>query len=300
MASYPFVLIDVFTEKPLSGNPLAVVPGADGLDAETMQAIAREFNFSETTFTLTPRSPGATRRLRSFSPTAEVFGAGHNALGAWWAILERGDVPLPEGETTFWQELGDRVLPVSATWRLGPAPTHRDDSSAAEHRSRTAGPCRARAGALPGSRSARISRVSSLGSSRPVRATSWSRRAASPTSRGFVSTHASSRPWPSLSAVKDAISTVSRRGSLRPWRTREGSFPALASTRTRRREAPPARSRTTSWRGGARPRVSGSKSSKATRSSGRVESRYGCKAIEWKWPDDARSWEKALSASNEW
>ncbi len=119
MASYPFVVVDVFTEKPLSGNPLAVVPRADGLDPETMQAIAREFNLSETTFTLTPRSPRATRRLRSFSPTAEVFGAGHNALGAWWAILERGDVPLPEGETTFWQELGDRVLAVSATCGSG-------------------------------------------------------------------------------------------------------------------------------------------------------------------------------------
>jgi PhzF family phenazine biosynthesis protein len=119
MSSYPFVRIDVFTEKPLSGNPLAVVPGADGLDPETMQAVAREFNLSETTFVLTPRSPTATRRLRSFSPTAEVFGAGHNALGAWWAILERGDIPMPHGDATLWQELGDRVLPVSATGESG-------------------------------------------------------------------------------------------------------------------------------------------------------------------------------------
>lgn len=119
MESYPFVLVDVFTDAPLAGNPLAVVFEAEGLDAARMQALAREFNLSETTFVLPPRSPEATRRLRCFSPTSEVFGAGHNALGAWWAILERGDVPVPEGETTFWQELGERVLPVSATHASG-------------------------------------------------------------------------------------------------------------------------------------------------------------------------------------
>ena len=119
MESYPFVLIDVFTDTPLEGNPLAVVPGADRLDAKQMQAIAREFNLSETTFVLQPQSLAATRRLRSFSPLAEVFGAGHNALGAWWAIITRGDLPLSEGETTLWQELGERVLPVQATCASG-------------------------------------------------------------------------------------------------------------------------------------------------------------------------------------
>jgi PhzF family phenazine biosynthesis protein len=114
MKSHPFVLIDVFTDTPLAGNPLAVLPQADDLDSEQMQAIAREFNLSETTFVLEPRSPDATRRLRSFSPMAEVFGAGHNALGAWWAIIARGDLPVPEGETTLWQELGERVLAVRA------------------------------------------------------------------------------------------------------------------------------------------------------------------------------------------
>jgi PhzF family phenazine biosynthesis protein len=117
--SHPFVLVDVFTDTPLAGNPLAVVPEAEGLDASRMQAIAREFNLSETTFVLPPRSRGATRWLRSFSPIAEVYGAGHNALGAWWAILSRGDVPLAEGETTLHQELGERVLPVSATMASG-------------------------------------------------------------------------------------------------------------------------------------------------------------------------------------
>jgi PhzF family phenazine biosynthesis protein len=119
MSPYPFVLVDVFTETALAGNPLAVVPEGDGLDAGQMQAIAREFNLSETTFVLLPRSREATRRLRSFSPTTEVFGAGHNALGAWWAIVARGDVSVPEGETTLWQELGERVLPVQVTYAAG-------------------------------------------------------------------------------------------------------------------------------------------------------------------------------------
>ena len=248
MASYPFVAVDVFTEKPLSGNPLAVVPEADGLDAETMQAIAREFNFSETTFTLTPRAPGATKRLRSFSPTEEVFGAGHNALGAWWAIVERRDVPLPEGETTVLEELGDRVLPVSATGASG-----RLRRIAMTQAPPSVGPEPPGRGALARALSldAEALEVEGLEPQviRPVRATSWFRRAASQTSPRFASTLASSRPWLSPSVVKDAISSASRHGSLRPSRTREGSFPVSASTRTRRLEAQPARSRTTSWRG---------------------------------------------------
>lgn len=115
MPSYAFLLLDVFTDRPLAGNPLPVVPHADGLSDDVMQAIAREFNASETTFVLPPRDRRATRRLRCFSPVAEVFGAGHNALGAWWAIVACGDVGVQDGETRLWQELGDRVLPVDVT-----------------------------------------------------------------------------------------------------------------------------------------------------------------------------------------
>ena len=115
MQSYAFVLLDVFTDRPLAGNPLPVVPQASGLSADTMQALAREFNASETTFVLPPDDRRATRRLRCFSPTHEVFGAGHNALGAWWAIVAQGHVEVPDGETRLWQEIGDRVLPVDVT-----------------------------------------------------------------------------------------------------------------------------------------------------------------------------------------
>jgi PhzF family phenazine biosynthesis protein len=114
-----FLLVDVFTDTPLTGNLLPVVPEAEGLDADHMQAIAREFNASETTFVLPPRNPRATRRLRCFSPSSEVFGAGHNALGAWWAIVTRGDVTVEDGETTLSQELGDRVLPVDVVRESG-------------------------------------------------------------------------------------------------------------------------------------------------------------------------------------
>lgn len=112
MSSYKFALVDVFTERPLAGNPLAVLPDARGLDDSQMQAIAREFNYSETTFVLPSRQAKAAWRLRCFSPSAEVFGAGHNALGAWWMLAAQGAVTLSDPSTALWQEIGERVLPV--------------------------------------------------------------------------------------------------------------------------------------------------------------------------------------------
>ena len=116
----PFSLVDVFAEAPLTGNPLAVVADADALDEPTMQAIAREFNQSETTFLMAPQLPGADRRLRSFTPAgAEVVGAGHNALGAWWWLAATGQLELGEGSSSFTQELGDRALPVEVIAQAG-------------------------------------------------------------------------------------------------------------------------------------------------------------------------------------
>jgi trans-2,3-dihydro-3-hydroxyanthranilate isomerase len=114
MGDHSFITVDVFTDRPLTGNPLAVFPDAEGLDGRTMQAIAREFGHSETTFVLRPRQAKALWRLRCFSPTAEVFGAGHNALGAWWVLVATGRVALDTGaaQTLVHQELGDGVLPV--------------------------------------------------------------------------------------------------------------------------------------------------------------------------------------------
>ncbi|WP_433222630.1 PhzF family phenazine biosynthesis protein [Dactylosporangium sp. CS-047395] len=108
-----FAYVDVFASAPLTGAPLTLVPDADGLSDAQLRAIAREFNQSETTFVVTPTRPGATRRLRSFTPTGEeVFGAGHNALGAW---LWLADTLLSGDSDTFHQEIGADVLPVYAT-----------------------------------------------------------------------------------------------------------------------------------------------------------------------------------------
>src|ERR1700687_2293386 len=97
-----FYLIDVFAERPLSGHPLAVVPQAEALDDLAMQQIAREFNQAETTFLLPVRQALADWRLRSFTASGvEVFGAGHNSLGAWWWLAESGGLKLSAGQNQF-------------------------------------------------------------------------------------------------------------------------------------------------------------------------------------------------------
>jgi trans-2,3-dihydro-3-hydroxyanthranilate isomerase len=97
-----FVTLDVFTARRLEGNPLAVVLDADGLETDAMQAIAREFNLSETVFVLPPQDPAHRARLRIFSPASELPFAGHPTVGT--AVLlnridgggER-DIVLEEG-----------------------------------------------------------------------------------------------------------------------------------------------------------------------------------------------------------
>jgi len=114
-----FVIVDVFAERPLTGNPLAVVPDADLLDVGRMRALAREFNQSETTFVLQPTRPDADWRLRSFTPAgAEVGGAGHNALGTWLWLAHAGRI----GTGTFRQEIGEDVLTVEVV-AAGQEPT---------------------------------------------------------------------------------------------------------------------------------------------------------------------------------
>ena len=77
-----FHTLDVFTDTPFAGNPLAVVVDCDGLSAAAMQAIAGEFNRSETVFVLDPADPMNTARLRIFTPTRELPFAGHPTIGA--------------------------------------------------------------------------------------------------------------------------------------------------------------------------------------------------------------------------
>lgn len=107
-----FAYVDVFADQPLTGNPLVVVPDADDLTVGQMQAIAREFNQSETTFILQPSHPDAQWRLRSYTPAGvEVGGAGHNALGAWLWLAGNGAAGA--GSTRLLtQEIIGELLPV--------------------------------------------------------------------------------------------------------------------------------------------------------------------------------------------
>ncbi len=92
-----FRQVDVFTNTPYLGNPVAVVLGADGLSTEQMQLFARWTNLSETTFVLTPRARGADYLVRIFTPTGELPFAGHPTLGTCHAWLEAGGHPASPG-----------------------------------------------------------------------------------------------------------------------------------------------------------------------------------------------------------
>lgn len=87
-----FKIADVFTDRPLAGNQLAVVLDADGLDTISMQAIAREFNFSETTFVTPSSEPGCDWRVRIFTPVYELPMAGHPTVGTAVVLHEEGIV----------------------------------------------------------------------------------------------------------------------------------------------------------------------------------------------------------------
>src|SRR6185436_9740186 len=91
MSTLSYELVDVFTDRPFTGNPLAVVFGADGLAVDQMQALAREFNLSETVFVLlpSPEAAGATYRARIFAPERELPFAGHPSVGAAVTAVRR-------------------------------------------------------------------------------------------------------------------------------------------------------------------------------------------------------------------
>ncbi|MCE9659671.1 MAG: PhzF family phenazine biosynthesis protein [Burkholderiales bacterium] len=111
-APFPFTQVDVFTERPLLGNPLAVVHGADALDDGQMQAFAQWTNLSETTFLLAPTDPGADYRVRIFTPGGELPFAGHPTLGSCHAWLEQGGVPKRAGRVV--QQCGVGLVELRA------------------------------------------------------------------------------------------------------------------------------------------------------------------------------------------
>jgi trans-2,3-dihydro-3-hydroxyanthranilate isomerase len=90
MTDYPFQIVDVFTDRPLAGNQLAVVTDARGLDTAAMQAIAREFNFAETSFILPPTDPANDAEVRIFTPEEEMPFAGHPNVGTAFVAARLG------------------------------------------------------------------------------------------------------------------------------------------------------------------------------------------------------------------
>lgn len=89
MTSRRYFIYDVFSDRALAGNPLAVVTDGEGLDSAAMQAIAREFNLSETVFVLPPDDPRHRARLRIFTPGSELPFAGHPTVGTAIALAEQ-------------------------------------------------------------------------------------------------------------------------------------------------------------------------------------------------------------------
>lgn len=96
MRKRDFQQVDVFSEMPLKGNPVAVVLGADGMSAEAMLDFTRWMNLSESTFLLEPTDPAADYRVRIFTPAEELPFAGHPTLGSCHAWLRAGGQPKAE------------------------------------------------------------------------------------------------------------------------------------------------------------------------------------------------------------
>jgi trans-2,3-dihydro-3-hydroxyanthranilate isomerase len=113
-----FVTLDVFTSQPFAGNPLAVVLDAEGLDTARMQAVAREFNLSETVFVLPPADPAHRARVRIFTPARELPFAGHPTVGAA-VLLARLDGGTQERAITLGEDVGPVQCTVTPDGRAG-------------------------------------------------------------------------------------------------------------------------------------------------------------------------------------
>jgi trans-2,3-dihydro-3-hydroxyanthranilate isomerase len=110
MPTFPLILVDAFTDRPLKGNACAVVLDADSLDDATMQAIAREMNLSETAFVM--RSQVADFRVLYFTPAEEIPLAGHPTIATTFALVETGRLALSSERRTLRLELRVGVISV--------------------------------------------------------------------------------------------------------------------------------------------------------------------------------------------
>jgi len=111
--TYRYLHLDVFTDRVLTGNQLAVFPDAEGLDSDLMQRIALEMAFSETTFVFPAESDGTDWRVRIFTPRAEIPMAGHPTIGTTFALASEGRI---DGKQTITLGLGIGPTPVELEW----------------------------------------------------------------------------------------------------------------------------------------------------------------------------------------
>lgn len=112
--SFEYRIVDVFTETPLEGNALAVIPDARGIDDATMQAVAREFNLSETTFVLPPARADCAAQVRIFTPLREMAFAGHPTIGTSYVLLDEGIVPSGSKLFSLEEKVGAVPIRVDA------------------------------------------------------------------------------------------------------------------------------------------------------------------------------------------
>lgn len=137
MPVLPFSTVDVFTDMRFGGNPLAVITGGEDLDAKVMQAVAAEFNLSETTFVLAPNDAANTARVRIFNRTAEMAFAGHPMVGTAFVLAQqRPDLALatfevPAGIVRVQIDRGEDGAPIGASIRT-PQPLSLGETVAVE------------------------------------------------------------------------------------------------------------------------------------------------------------------------
>ena len=110
MEQYRYLHLDVFTDHVFGGNQLAVFPEPAGLDAGTMQAIAREMAYSESTFVFPPDDARTAMRVRIFTPGKELPMAGHPTVGTAFALAHDGVIPAGQPEVVFGLGVGPTTV----------------------------------------------------------------------------------------------------------------------------------------------------------------------------------------------
>src|SRR5687768_3643346 len=115
ISRYRYLHYDVFTDRRFGGNQLAVFPEAAGLSAQTMQQIAHEIGFAETTFVTSGERADTDVRMRIFTPTVEMPLAGHPVVGSTFALARDGAIACGKRDWVFGLNIGP--TPVALEWR---------------------------------------------------------------------------------------------------------------------------------------------------------------------------------------